>query len=139
MDISKKILEKDSIKIKLSMLWLFVMLNYIYADILTLMDSAALNDILSGAIGVTPLYMLLGAIMMEIPIMMVFLSLILERKVNRSANIAAGIIKTLAVSGSLFVGKLSFYYLFFAIIEITATVTIIIMAWRWKVQENKSV
>jgi hypothetical protein len=130
MDISKKILEKDSIKIKLSMLWLLTILNYIYADILTLMDPSALNDILSGAIGLTPLYMFLGAVMMEIPIMMIFLSLILKRTINRPANIVSGILKTLAVSGSLFVGEFSLYYLFFVLIEIAATVSIVIMAWR---------
>ena len=123
---------KDYIKVKLSLLWLFVILNYIYADILTLMDSSALKDILSGSLGITPMYLFFGAILMEIPIAMVFLSLILKNKVNRWANIIAGIIKTLAVFGSMFVGTPSLYYLFFGVIEIITTIAIIIIAWKWR-------
>jgi len=134
----KKILGKDYIKVKLSLLWLFVMLNYIYADILTLMDSSALNDILSGALGITPLFLFVGAILMEIPIAMVFLSLILKNNINRWANIIAGIIKTLAVLGSLFVGTPTLYYAFFAIIEIVATSYIVYLAWKWSEPKSES-
>jgi len=134
----KKIFGKDYIKVKLSLLWLFVMLNYIYADILTLMDSSALNDILSGALGITPLFLFVGAILMEIPIAMVFLSLILKNNINRLANIIAGIIKTLAVLGSLFVGTPALYYAFFAIIEIVATSYIVYLAWKWSEPKSES-
>jgi hypothetical protein len=128
----KKIFGKDYIKVKLSLLWLFVMLNYIYADILTLMDSSALKEILAGTMGITPVMMFAGAILMEIPIAMVFLSLILRHKVNRWANIIAGVIKTLAVAGTMFVGAPAMYYSFFAVIEIIITVVIVVIAWRWK-------
>jgi hypothetical protein len=128
----KKIFGKDYIKIKLSLLWLFVILNYIYADILTLMDSVVLNDILSGSLGITPIFLFMGAILMEIPIAMVILSLILKYKINRLANIIAGIIKTLAVFGTMFVGIPTLYYLFFGVIEIITTITIVIIAWKWK-------
>lgn len=132
----KALFGNDFIKVKLSILWLFVMLNYIYADILTLMDATALNEILtgslSGGVEITPTFLLLGAILMEIPIAMVVLSLILARKVNRWANIFAGAIKTLAVSGTMFVGVPALYYLFFGIIEITTTIYIMWVAWTWK-------
>lgn len=128
----KKIFGSDYIKVKLAALWLFVMLNYIYADILTLMDSTVLNDILSGALGITPSFLFMGAILMEIPIAMVFLSLMLKRKVNRVLNIIAGVIKTLAVLGSMFVGSIAMYYLFFGVIEIITTIVIVIIAFRWK-------
>lgn len=132
MDKFKKIFGKEFIKVKLSLLWLFVMLNYIYADIMSLMDSSVLKDILSGAFDMSPLLFLLGAILMEIPIAMVFLSLILKDGFNRWANILAGILKTLAVFGSLFVGVPTLYYAFFAGIEMITTVSIIVIAWRWK-------
>ena len=38
----KKIFGKEYVKVKLSLLWLFVVLNYIYADIMSLMDCKAL-------------------------------------------------------------------------------------------------
>ena len=83
----------------------------------------------------TPTFLFLGAILMEIPIAMVFLSKILKYKSNRILNISAGIIKTLAVTGSLFVGAPALYYSFFAIVEITTTLYIVWYAWTWK--ENK--
>lgn len=122
---------KETTKIKLSLLWAFAMLNYIYADILTLMDSKALNDIINGTVDMPPFVMLLGAVLMEIPIAMIFLSLILDGKINKWSNIVAGIIKTFAVLGSLFVGTPALYYLFFVIIESITTLVIIIIAWRW--------
>jgi len=128
----KKIFGKDFIRVKLSLLWLFVLLNYVYADIMSLMDLRVLNDILAGAFVVPEVVLLLGAVLMEIPIVMIFLSLILEWGVNRWFNIVAGLIKTLAVLGSLMVGAPVLYYLFFAVVEIVATLSIVIIAWRWK-------
>lgn len=127
----KKLLGKDYIKVKLALLWLFVMLNYIYADILTLMDASVLKEILAGTYGITPLFLFAGAILMEIPIAMVFLSLILDDKINKWANVLSGLIKTLAVLGSLSVGTPSPYYTFFVIIEVITTISIVVIAWRW--------
>lgn len=130
----KKHLKSISTREKLSLLWLFAMLNYIYADILTVMDASVMNDLLAGTgdIQMTPMFMFMGAILMEIPIAMVVLSRILSYKINRIANIAAGIIKTLAVFGSTFVGSPAPYYLFFGIIEIATTSFIVWYAWKWK-------
>lgn len=122
-------------KEKLSLLWIFVMLNYIYADVLTLMDSSVLNQIIQGTTGgveITQTFLFFGAILMEIPILMVVLSRILEYKWNRLANIIAGLIKTLAMVGSMFVGTPVMYYLFFGIIEIATTLYIMWLAWKWK-------
>lgn len=131
----KKMLGKDYIKVKLSLLWLFVMLNYIYADIMTLMDSTVLSEILTGTVGgveISQSFLFWGALLMEIPIIMILLSLVLKYKWNRITNIAAGVIKTLAVGASLFVGIPAMYYLFFAVIEIAVTAWIVVIAWRWK-------
>ena len=120
---------------KLSLLWIFVMLNYIYADIMTLMDPSVLNELITGKVGgvqMTQEFMLMGAILMEIPIAMVILSRILKYKVNRWANIIAGAIKTLAVGGSMFVGTPAPYYVFFGTIEMATTLLIIWLAWNWK-------
>ena len=132
----KKIFGKDLIKVKLALLWLFVMLNYIYADIMTLMDSSVLKEMLTGSVDgmeITPTFLFFGAMLMEIPIAMVLLSLVLRRKINRWVNIVAAAIKTLAVFGTLFVGTPALYYAFFAVIEIITTSYIIFIAWKWPV------
>ena len=130
---------KDYVKVKLSLLWLFVMLNYIYADILSLMDASVLNELIAGAAGelqITSTFLFFGAILMEIPIAMIIFSLILERKVSRPINIIAGSIKTLAVLGTMFVGVPALYYSFFGVIEIATTISIIYIAWNWSEEKN---
>ena len=128
-------LNKIDIRIKLSTLWIFVMLNYIYCDVLGLMDSGLLNQYISGTvngIGITENFLFFGAIMMEVPIAMVLLSRILNYKANRWANIGAGTFKTLVMIATMFVGDgPTKYYLFFGIIEIACTIYIVWIAWKW--------
>ena len=121
-------------KVKLSTLWIFVMFNYIYADILTLMDPAVLKEIVTGTVGgleMTQGFLLGAAILMETAIVMVVLSRVLKYRANRWANIIAGIIHTAAVFLSLFVGTPAMYYTFFATIEIACTLLIVWYAWKW--------
>ena len=119
----------------LSTLWIFVMFNYLYADVFGLMDSAQLKQILSGKVGniqITQSFLFAGALLMEVPIAMVVLSRLLAYRANRWANIAAGTLKTVAVGASLFVGKPTLYYLFFSVIELACTLLIVWLAWRWR-------
>lgn len=131
----KQIFGKDYMKVKLSFLWIFVMFNYVYADIFTLMDSSVLVDILSGTVGgieLTQGFLLGAAVMMEIPIAMIILSLVLKYKVNRWANILAGGFKTIVVFLTMFVGVPTLYYVFFGTIEIFFTSLIVWYAWNWR-------
>ena len=121
-------------KVKLSTLWVFVMFNYIYADILTLMDPAVLKEIVTGTVGgleMTQGFLLGAAILMETAIVMVVLSRVLKYRANRWVNIISGIIHTAAVFLSLFVGTPAMYYTFFATIEIACTLLIVWYAWKW--------
>src|SRR5262245_55738419 len=81
----------------LSTLWLFAMLNYLYCDVISLMDPELLKQYLAGNVGgihVTQGFLLGAAVFMEIPTAMVLLSRVLEYKANRRANIIAGCIMT---------------------------------------------
>ncbi|HTT56071.1 MAG TPA: DUF6326 family protein [Opitutaceae bacterium] len=81
----------------LPLLWMFVLLNMIYADILSLMDPASpIRRIMVGTARV-PAGLLAGAILMETSIGMVLLSRLLPRQANRYANIAAVVINIPAV------------------------------------------
>jgi hypothetical protein len=125
-------------KIRLSTLWIFAMFNYLYADVLTLMDSEVLKEIMTGSVGgvqMTPGFLLGAAILMETAIAMVVLSRVLEYKANRRANIIVGIIHTAAVFLSMFVGKPAPYYLFFGTIEMACTSLIVWFAWNWPKQK----
>ncbi len=134
MSIIKKTTSMD-MKVKLSTLWIFVMFNYLYCDVLGLMDPVLLNQILTGNLGfieITEEFLLGGAILMEIPIAMVLLSRILNYRANRWANIIAGSIKTIVMIFTMFLGSgPTMYYLFFGIIEIVTTSLIVWYAWKW--------
>jgi hypothetical protein len=118
----------DGIKSKLSTLWVVATLNYLYCDVVTLMDPNLLKQFMAGNIGGVPVSQgfLLGAgVLVEIPIAMVLLSRILSSRPNRWANIIAGTAMTAVQLLSLLVKVPALYYLFFSIIEIACTSAIV--------------
>ena len=68
--------ENADMKAKLSTLWVFATLNYLYCDVVTLMDPVKH----SGSIQFTQGFLLGAAILVEIPIAMVLLSRIVESR-----------------------------------------------------------
>jgi hypothetical protein len=118
----------------LSTIWIFVTLNYLYCDLIGLMDSSLLKQYLTGSIDgieINELFLFYASILMEIPIAMVLLSKILPKKLNCWFNIAAGSIKTIVMIATLFVGTPTIYYMFFACIEISTTIFIVGFAINW--------
>ena len=137
MNLVKKATAMD-MKIKLSTLWIFAILNYIYCDVFGLTDPNMLKELISGTgpIQMTQGFLLGAAILMEIPIAMVLLSRVLKYKENRRANIIAGLIMSVVQVSSLFVGTPTIYYAFFSIIEIACTLFIVFYSWRWRNPEG---
>lgn len=134
-----KTINKDR-KVILSTLWIFVMFNYAYCDILGLMDSTLLQQYLTGVVEglrLTEEFLLAGGILMEIPIAMILLSRILKHKANRWFNIVAASIKTVVMIMTMFVGTPSLYYLFFGSVEIATTIFIVYYAWSWREDAEK--
>ena len=118
---------------RLSLLWVFALLNYLYCDVLGLYDSSTLKELIDGTTHMTSAALLAAGILMEIPIAMVLLSVVLPYRASRWANIAAGAIMPVVQVGSLFVGSgPTVYYLFFSVVEIAATCFIVWYAWTWR-------
>ena len=117
----------------LSAFWLFVLLNYLYCDVMTHMDSEALKALLTGTAGnleITQGFLLGASVYMEIPIAMTLLARFLPYQAARWASVAAGLIMTLGQGTSLFLGTgLTPYYMFFSAIEIAGTLFIAWYAW----------
>jgi hypothetical protein len=122
-------LMKDK-KVILSTLWIFALLNYIYADIFTLFfnPEALTMKMSQGSV-------LAFAVLMETAIVMVLLSRVLKYGANRWASIIAGIIHTALVSWTLFGETPLPFYILFASIEIACTLFIVWYAWRWRQPE----
>jgi Family of unknown function (DUF6326) len=124
-------------KERLSLLWIFTLLNYLYADVLFLF---AVVGSLSKAPQLPPWALLGSAILMEIPIAMIVACRLLPFRANRLANIIAGGILTLVNAFLTFVLPLTNgdyrdptfpAYVFFATIETVCTSVIIWQAWTW--------
>ena len=132
---SEKKTDKTDLKVLLSTLWIVVMLNMIFADILTLYISEFLQEILteSTPVQITQELMLAMAFIIEIPIVMIFLSRVLKYKANRWVNIIASVITILFVVVG---GSLVLHYIFFAAIEVVCLSLIIWYAWKWPKQEG---
>ena len=120
-------------KMKLSALWVSMMLLYIYADILTLFRPGQVEEMIDGRMGPFPATqgsLMAASILMIIPAVMVFLSITLKPAINRWANIVFGALYTLVNIVNL-IGETWIYYLSFGVVEIVLTLLIIWYAWKW--------
>ena len=119
-----------------SLLWVFLSLNYIFCDLLTMMDRNVIRELMDGNIGgipMTQVFLLLAGISLEIPFLMVVLSAILPYTTNRIVNIGAAALMILYQLASFFIGsELTLHYVFFSMTEILGNAVIIILATRWK-------
>ena len=113
-------------------LWVFVLINMAYADVLSLMDPASvIRRKMAGA----PLPaggLIAGALLMETGIAMILLSRILPYRWNRWTNIILAAINIFAVV----TGGAGAYYYIFAAIESISLVLIIVIAVRWQRPER---
>jgi Family of unknown function (DUF6326) len=131
-------------KERLSLFWIFALLNYLYADVLALF---AFLGSPASAPHLPQWALLSSAVFMEIPIAMIVASRLLPFTANRLTNIAAGAIMTLGNGFLTFVLPLTngdfrdpIYpaYVFFATIETLCTSIIIWQAWTWSASNPAS-
>jgi Sec-independent protein secretion pathway component TatC len=87
-----------------------------------------IEEIITGT-PVSEQVMLIGGIIMEIPILMVLLSRILDYRINRWANIIIGAVIIALIIG---VGSKDLDDIFFATIEVIALSAIIWLAVKWR-------
>ena len=132
--------EKQDTKIQLPMLlsklWIFLSLNYILSDLLSNMEMSVIRGLLEGNIGGIPMtqgFLLLAGISLEIPFIMVVLSVVLPYKANRRINIGAAALMIIYQLASFFIGSdTTLHYIFFSAIEILGNFLILVLAVRWK-------
>jgi hypothetical protein len=114
----------EDVKVRLSTIWVFVLFNYLWCDVLGLF-AAATPDRLSAE------GMLAAAVLMEIPVAMALVSRLWKHPASRWVNVAAALFMTLVQVGSLFVGTASTTYIFFSAIEIAGLLLVAWTALRW--------
>ena len=119
-------------KVKLSTLWIAIMFNLLFADILSIMVELVNKNTLD-IIGEIKSTMAIAAVVTNIPILMIYFARQLNYKANRILNIIAGLVTIIFVIGG---GSLTPHYIICASIEVVLLVMIIWTAWKWVNTEN---
>ena len=128
---------KINVKFKLSALWIALMFFYLYNDVFGSYRQDIVEGVLSGEKALNQVFLVGAAILMAIPIFMIFLSIALPAKINRRVNIIAGIVYAgILVPALLAPGETWAYYLFYEILEVVLIALIIWHAWKWPKQEG---
>lgn len=126
---------KVNVKIKLSALWTSVMFCYIYGDYFELYVPKTVEKLISGEnLLNSPMKLFAATLLLTIPALMIFLSLILKPKINRLLNLIFGIVYTALMLLIAFasITKWLTFYVFLAIIESIITSIIVWQAWTWQ-------
>lgn len=83
-------------------------------------------------VNITQGLLLIMAVLVQIPILMIYLSRVLKWRINRVMNIVASITTIIFVVGG---GSLYLHYIFFASIEVICLVLIIVYSVKWKQED----
>ncbi|MFM7022279.1 MAG: DUF6326 family protein [Flavobacteriales bacterium] len=119
----------------LTYLWLFLVLNYLYCDVVGLMDANLLSQYLKGSVNgvaISADFLFSASVLMELPIGMVLISKLSPYKINRMANMIVSFLMTSVQVTTLFLGKPTSYYIFFSVIEVATSVAIFMISLKWK-------
>ncbi len=119
--------------LKLSAAWAATVLCYIYCDYFALYIPGKIQGMLDGQGPFGPvaqLSMVGAAVLLMIPSVMVFLSIVLSATASRVSNLIFGTLYTI-IMGLIAVSVSWYFYKLFAIVEVALTATIVWLAWKW--------
>lgn len=120
--------------IKLAALWLFILLNIIFRDIHQFGMPGFLETIMTGQLNglkITAELMLVGGVVASVPVSMVPLTLIMERRFARPLTLVASLITTVTMIPPAPIDLDDAYHLG---LQLIAAAAIVAIAWRWKPQ-----
>ena len=114
-------------QILISTLWIFILFNMVFRDLHQFLAKGYINEMMSQNISETSL--LFYGVILEIPMMMMLLSRILNYQINKYANIISASIILLGILSTIAKADLDDY--FFILMESTALIGIIITAFKF--------
>lgn len=123
-----------NIKFKLSALWAGLTLCYLYCDYFELYVPEKIQGMISGAnLLNSPTKLFVAGLVLTIPALMVFLSILLKPTLSKWLNIVVGLVFTAMMVLIAFTYSEVWYtfYLFYAILESLITAFIVWLAWKW--------
>ena len=132
---------KLDVKIKLAALWTSVTLCYLYGDYFELYVPGKLEGMIGGSSLLNnPTKLFFASLLLAIPALMVFLSIVLRPRINGMLNVSLGLFFTMVMVliGLSSIKPWGAFYVFLAFVESMITSCIVWYAWTWpKLQINK--
>ena len=125
-------METTDTRIKLAALWLFILFNIIFRDIHQFALKSHIEMLLTGTyngVVITEELMLFGAIMVQVPVVMVPASVLLSRRVCRPGTYIAAV---LATAGMVSNAPTDLDDVFHLVVQLLAMVGIVGLAWTWR-------
>ena len=120
-------------RVLISGLWVTMLFVFAYVDIFALFRADVLENSLAGKVppfDVSQTFLALTTLYILIPSLMIVLTLVLPRKINRPANIVLAILYVLTIIGGC-IGETWIYYLMGSAVEV---LLLLFVAWKsWKV------
>ena len=119
-------------KMKISTLWIVVLFNMLFRDLHEFARTGFLEEMLamtSNGAQIPEGLLLAAAVVLEIPIIMIFLTQVLDVKANRRANLIAAVFMIVAIVSNNLAPDLD--DLFYVAFECVALLLVIWYAWRW--------
>ncbi|MGD2166105.1 MAG: DUF6326 family protein [Anaerolineae bacterium] len=120
----------EDVRIKLSALWVALMLTYFLGDVLRIFSGDFEAAKLGGNMDISPGFLLGMAALFALPIVMVFLSLTLPHPVNRWANIVLAVLM-FAINAVGLPTYPSLYDKFLIVVGLVFNVLTVWYAWKW--------
>ena len=124
----------EDVKLKMSALWIFKSFSSIVYAFMMFMEEGVIEDVIAGeflGMEIGPEILLVGTIESWIPMVMIVLSLTLNKKANRWINIIAGIVFT-AFSLISLVDALTAHGILMWVSAAIATLVVVWYAWKWE-------
>lgn len=125
-------------RIVASSLWVFLSLNYIYCDVLSLMYPESMREHLEGEVGgiaINQGFLLAAGVLLTIPFSSALVARIAPHRLARWWSVVAGALMALVQLGTLGMGSdVTLHYAYFSVVEVATCVAIVwVAARRWKV------
>ena len=124
-------------RLKIAALWTATMLIFAYVDLFSLYRPDVRSDIEAGkafAFDINQAFLFFTTLYVIIPALMIYLSRVMRRRVNRVVNIVLAAIYAVTIVGGA-VGEWN-YYLLGSLVEAALLALVIRHAWTWRDSEH---
>lgn len=125
---------KAPVQLKLAALWTSYMFVYAYGDILGFYTPGIIEDILAGTVWqfeITQTWAVGVFALTLVPILMIFLSLTLPARANRTTNIVVASLYIIIQVGNAIGESWVYYYGFLTLSAVALLALVVRYSWRW--------